>query len=45
MNSIYNEGKLAIAEKFIESWRIKHKYMIAILKNVWIDILNDIVKK
>ena len=46
MYSTYNEGKSVVAERFIRT--IKHKifkHMIAILKNVYFDVLEDIVNK
>ena len=46
MYSIYNEGKSAIAERFIRTLKNKiFKHMTAISKNVYIDMLNDIVNK
>ena len=46
MYSTYNEEKSVVAERFIRT--IKHKifkHMIAILKNVYFDVLEDIVNK
>ena len=46
MYSIYNEGKSVIAERFITTFKSKiYKYMTSILKNVYIDKLDDIVDK
>ena len=46
MYSIHNEGKSAIAERFIRTLKNKtYKYMTSISKNVYIDKLDDIVKK
>ena len=46
MYSAHNEGKSVVAERFI--WTIKkkiYKYMTSILKNLYIDKLDDIVHK
>ena len=44
MYSINNEGTSVIAEWFIRTLKTKiYKYMISILKNVYIDKLDDIV--
>ena len=44
MYSIHNEGKSAIAERFIRTLKNKiYKYMTIISKNVYIDKLDDIV--
>ena len=44
MYSIHNEGKSNVAEIFIRTLKIKiQKYMTSILKNVYIDKLDDIV--
>ena len=44
MYSIHNEGKSVVAERFIITLKIKiYKYMTSILKNVYIDKLDDIV--
>ena len=41
-----NEGKSAVAEKFIRTIKNKiYKYMTSILKNMYIDKLDDIVNK
>ena len=46
MYSTNNEGKSAIAERFIRTLKNKiYKYMTSISKNVYIDKLDDIVKK
>ena len=42
----HNEGKFVVAERFIRMLKIKiHKYMASILKNVYIDKLDDIVNE
>ena len=44
MCSTQNEGKSAVAERFIRTLKSKiYKYMTSILKNVYIDKLDDIV--
>ena len=46
MYSAYNEGKSAVAERFIRMLKNKiFKHMIAISKNVYFDLLVDIVDK
>ena len=46
MYSTNNEGKFVIAERFIKTLKNKiYKYMTSISKNVYIDKLDDIVKK
>ena len=46
MYSTNNEGKSVIAERFIRTSKNKiYKYMTSISKNVYIDKLDDIVKK
>ena len=46
MYSIYNEGKPVVAERFIRALKNKiFKYMTAISKNVYFDVLDDIVDK
>ena len=46
MYSIHNEGKSVAAERFIRTLKNKiYKYMTAILKNVYIDKLDDIVNE
>ena len=45
MYSTNNEGKSAIAERFIGALKNKiYKYMTSVSKNVYIDKLDDIVK-
>ena len=44
MDSIHNEGKSVVAERFIRTLEAKiYKYMTPVLKNVYIDKLDDIV--
>ena len=46
MYSTHNEGKSAVAEKFI--WTLKnniYKYVTSVPKNVYIDKLDDIVNE
>ena len=44
MYSTHNEGKSVVAERFIRTLKSKiYKYMTSILKNVYIDKLDDIV--
>ena len=44
MYSTYNEGKSAVAERFIRTLKNKiYRHMTAISKNVYFDVLNDIV--
>ena len=46
MYSTYNEGKSALAERFIRTLKSKiFKHMTAISKNVYFDVLDDIVNK
>ena len=46
MYSTYNEGKSVIAERFIRTLKNKiFKHMTAISKNVYFDVLDDIVNK
>ena len=46
MYSTYNEGKSVVAERFIRTLKNKiFKYMAAISKNVYFDVLDDIVNK
>ena len=46
MDSTYNEGKSVIAERFITTLKNKiFKHMAAISKNVYFDVLGDIVNK
>ena len=40
----YNERKSAVAERFIRTLKIKiYKYMTAVSKNVYFDLLDDVV--
>ena len=44
MYSTHNEGKPVVAERFIRTSKNKiYKHMAAISKNVYFDVLNDIV--
>ena len=44
--STYNEGKSVVAERFIRTFKKKiFKHMTAVSKNVYFDVLNDIVNK
>ena len=44
MYSTYNEGKSVVAERFIRTLKSKiFKHMTAISKNVYFDVLDDIV--
>ena len=46
MYSTYNEGKSVVAERFIRTLKNKlYKHMKAVSKNVYYDVLDDIVKK
>ena len=46
MYSTYNEGRPVVAERFIRTLKNKiFKHMTAILKNVYFDVLDDIVDK
>ena len=46
MYSTHNEGKSAGAERFIRTLKNKiYKHMTAISKNVYFDVLNDIIDK
>ena len=46
MYSTHNEGKFAVAERFIRALKNKiYKQMTAIFKNVYFDVLNDTVDK
>ena len=46
MYSTHNEGKSAVAERFIRTLTNKiYKYMTSISKNVYIDKFDDIVNK
>ena len=46
INSLHNKGKSVIAERFIRTLKNKiFKHMTAISKNVYFDVLDDIVNK
>ena len=46
MYSMYNEGKSVVAERFIRTLKTKlYKYMTATSKNVYYDVLDDVVNK
>ena len=46
MYSTYNEGKSVVAERFIRTLKNKiFKLMTAISKNVYFDVLDDIINK
>ena len=46
MYSKYNVGKPVVAERFIKALKNKiYKHMTAVSKNVYFDVLNDIVNK
>ena len=46
MYSTYNEGKSVVGERFIKTLKNKlYKHMTAVSRNVYYDVLNDIVKK
>ena len=46
MYSTYNEGNSVVAERFIRNLKNRmFKHMTAISKNVYFDVLNDIVDK
>ena len=46
MYSTFNEGKSVVAERFIKTLKNKiYKHMTTIGKNVYIDVLHDIVKQ
>ena len=46
MHSTYNEGNSVVAERFIRTLKNKiYKHMKAISKNVYFDVLDDIVNK
>ena len=45
MYSIFNEGKSVVAERFIKTLKNKiYKHMTSVGKNVYFDVLDDIVK-
>ena len=44
MHSTHNKGKFVVAERFIRTFKNKiYKHMTTISKNVYFDVLNDIV--
>ena len=46
MYSTYNERKFVVTERFIRILKNKlHKHMTTVSKNVYYDVLDDIVKK
>ena len=46
MYSMYNKGKLVVAERFIRTLKNKfYKHMTATGKNVYYDVLDDVVNK
>ena len=46
MYSTYNEGKSVVAERFIRTFKNKlYKHMTATGKNVYYDVLDDVVNK
>ena len=46
MHSTYNEGKSVVAKRFIRTLKIKiFKHMTAVSKNVYFDVLDNIVNK
>ena len=46
MHSTYNEGKFVVAERFIRTLKNKiFKHVTGISKNVYFDVLDDIVNK
>ena len=46
MHLTYNEGKSVVAERFIRRLKNKvFKHMTAVSKNVYFDVLDDIVNK
>ena len=46
MYSTYHKGKSAVAERFIRTLKNKiFKHMTAISKNIYFDVLDDIVNK
>ena len=46
MYSVHNEGKSVIVERFIRTLKNKtYKYMTSVSKNVYVDKLDDLVKK
>ena len=46
MHSTHNQGKSVVAERFIRTLKNKiYKHVTAISKNVYFDVLNDVVDK
>ena len=46
MNSTYKERKSVVAERFIKTLKNKiYKHVAAVSKNVYFDVLNDLVDK
>ena len=46
MNSAYKERKSVVAERFIKTLKNKiYKHVAAVSKNVYFDVLNDVVDK
>ena len=46
MYSTYNEGKSVVSEGFVQTLKNKiFKHMTAISKNVYFDVLDDIINK
>ena len=45
MYSTYNEGNSVVAERFIRTLKNKYKHMTATGKNVFYDVLDDVVNK
>ena len=46
MYSTHNEGKLVVAERFIKTLKSKiFKHMTAVSKNVYFDVLDNVVDK
>ena len=46
MHATHKEGKSVAAERFIRTLKNKiYNHMAAVLKNVYFDVLDDIVKK
>ena len=44
--SMHNEGKSVVAERFIRTLKSKlYKHMTAVLRDVYYDVLDDVVKK
>ena len=44
--SIFNEGKSVVADRFIKTLKNKiYKHMTAISKNIYVDVLDDVVNK